>query len=154
MTGVEAISTLFGIGRARKAPGTIASLASLPFAAIILWLGGPFILLLGGFAAFALGCWSCGVYARESGKDDPSECVIDELSGQWIACAFVPVSFLLPGFVLAFLLFRLFDIWKPWPVSWAEKLPGGIGIMADDVIAGALAGLGVVVVFAAFQGLA
>ena len=139
MTPVAAISTLFGIGYAPKAPGTVASLAALPFAALILILAGQFTLLAAGFAAFALGCWSCGVYARDNGKDDPSECVIDELAGQWIACSFAPLSPL--SFILAFLLFRLFDIWKPWPVSWGEKLPGGIGIMADDVIAGAFAGL-------------
>ncbi len=115
MTRAESISTLFGIGRAAKAPGTVASLAALPFAAFISIGAGPFVLLLGGLAAFALGSWSCGVYARESGKDDPSECVIDELAGQWIACAFVPFS--LVSFILAFALFRLFDIWKPWAVS-------------------------------------
>jgi phosphatidylglycerophosphatase A len=135
----EALSTLFGIGRISKAPGTVASAAALPFAALISLSLGPFILLLYGFAAFALGCWSCNVYARDTGKDDPSECVIDELAGQWIACAFVPFSII--SFLVAFALFRLFDIWKPWPVSWGEKFPGGIGIMADDVIAGAIAGL-------------
>jgi phosphatidylglycerophosphatase A len=76
--------------------------------------------------------------------------VIDELAGQWLACAFavLPLAGLpaapitLPGFFLAFALFRLFDIWKPWPVSWADqKLPGGLGVMADDMIAGLMAGL-------------
>ena len=78
-------------------------------------------------------------YARECGSGDPSECVIDEVAGQWIACAFAPLS--LWGFVLAFVLFRYFDIRKPWPISRLEKLNGGLGIMADDVAAGAIAGL-------------
>ncbi|HEX4272370.1 MAG TPA: phosphatidylglycerophosphatase A, partial [Rhizomicrobium sp.] len=87
----------------------------------------------------------------ETGRDDPSECVIDELAGQWLACAFclltfgglIPVSHIsLPVFLLAFLLFRLFDIWKPWPVSWADqKLKGGLGVMTDDMIAGLMAGV-------------
>ena len=139
MTKAAAISTLFGLGRVSKAPGTVASLAALPFAALISLGLGPFFLLFAGLAVFALGSWSCGVYARETGNGDPSECVIDEVSGQWIACAFAPFS--LVSFILAFALFRLFDIWKPWPISWGEKFPGGFGIMADDVIAGAIAGL-------------
>ena len=77
--------------------------------------------------------------------------VIDELAGQWLACAFAILPFggwlaadtiSLPAFALAFLLFRLFDIWKPWPVSWADSnLKGGIGVMTDDMIAGLMAGI-------------
>jgi phosphatidylglycerophosphatase A len=68
--------------------------------------------------------------------------VIDELAGQWIACAFVCFGRLsIPAFLAAFLLFRLFDIWKPWPVSWAERrFAGGLGVMLDDVLAGLIAG--------------
>ena len=77
--------------------------------------------------------------------------MIDELAGQWLAFSFavLPLGSLLPTapvtlptVFLAFALFRLFDIWKPWPVSWADqKLPGGLGVMADDMIAGLMAGL-------------
>jgi phosphatidylglycerophosphatase A len=91
---------------------------------------------------------------RQTGRhDDPSECVIDELAGQWLACAFAGLSFSglvpvaaspLPSFILAFVLFRLFDIWKPWPVSWAETFSGGVGVMLDDMVAGLMAGVLVV----------
>jgi phosphatidylglycerophosphatase A len=71
-------------------------------------------------------------------KTDPKECVIDELAGQWIACAFAPLSPV--AYLLAFILFRAFDITKIWPVSRAERLHGGLGIMADDVVAALMAG--------------
>jgi len=96
------------------------------------------MLLVAGLAANAIGAWACEVYAREKGASDPSECVIDELAGMWIACAFAPLSIL--AFVLAFILFRIFDIAKPWPISRMEHLPGGLGIMADDFIAAMFAG--------------
>ncbi len=135
----EAISTLCGLGRARYAPGTIASLAALLPAALLFRLIGPIGLFAAGLAAFWIGVRTCDRYAQQSGKHDPSECVIDELAGQWIACALAPFS--LAGFAVAFVLFRLFDVFKPWPVSRGEKFPGGLGIMADDMIAGLLAGM-------------
>jgi phosphatidylglycerophosphatase A len=146
MKAYEAIATLGGLGRVRVAPGTVASLAALVPAFLIAWLGGRFALLAAGLLANAVGAWACEHYARETGRDDPSECVVDELAGQWIACAFVPLSphsiapLSLEGFALAFLLFRAFDITKPWPISRLEHLPGGFGIMADDLAAGLLAG--------------
>jgi phosphatidylglycerophosphatase A len=87
----------------------------------------------------ALGGWAAEHYVREHGVSDPSECVIDEVAGQFIACAFAPRTLL--GFTLAFLLFRVMDILKPWPIYLAERLPGGLGIVADDIIAGVFAGL-------------
>jgi len=133
-----AMATLFGIGRA-PAPGTVASLAALPFAFGIHYVGGGWLLFASAIGATALGIWACEIYARETGIKDPSECVIDELAGQWFACAFAPLS--LYGFALAFLLFRIFDIAKPWPISAAERQPGGLGIVLDDVIAGLFAGV-------------
>ena len=81
---------------------------------------------------------------RTTDETDPSECVIDEVAGQFLACALAPLS--LYGFILAFALFRLFDISKLWPISEAERLRGGLGIVADDMVAGLLAGLIVAVV--------
>jgi len=130
----SAISTVFGVGYARFAPGTVASLVALPFAWLILWKLGPATLAVAAMCAYALGIWTTGVHASRVGKEDPSECVIDEVAGQWLACAAAPVS--LSGFALAFVLFRVFDISKLWPVSLGERLPGGWGIMTDDVIAG------------------
>jgi phosphatidylglycerophosphatase A len=132
-----ALSTVFGVGYARLAPGTLASAVALPFAWLMLWKLGALALLAASIIAYLVGIWSTGVYAAASGRHDPSECVIDEVAGQWLACAAAPLSPI--GFALAFVLFRLFDITKVWPVSAGEKLPGGWGIMTDDMIAGALA---------------
>jgi phosphatidylglycerophosphatase A len=132
------IATLWGLGRARYAPGTVASVAALPLAWAIALLGGRVSLLVAAIAALAIGAWASEIYARETNNSDPSECVIDELAGQWIACAFAPLSLL--AYALAFFLFRVFDITKPWPIRRIERLHGGIGIMFDDVAAALLAG--------------
>jgi phosphatidylglycerophosphatase A len=110
MNAATLLSTFFGVGRAPFAPGTAASLAALPLAWIIQRYAGPYMLALAALLAFAVGIWSTGVYARATGKSDPSECVIDEVAGQWLACAFSPLS--LPGYAIAFALFRLFDMTK------------------------------------------
>ena len=138
MNPSRAIATLFGIGYARHAPGTIASAVAMPLAWLIGWNGGRFAILACGLLALAIGAWATELYATRTGSTDPKECVIDELAGQWIACAFAPMSLL--AYVAAFALFRLFDIWKPWPIRHAERLHGGIGIMADDVVAALMAG--------------
>jgi phosphatidylglycerophosphatase A len=130
---------LLGIGYARYAPGTVASAVALPIAYVIAHAGNRFVLLLGAIVALAVGAWASEIYAAETKIFDPSECVVDELAGQWIACAFAPVSLL--GFALAFVLFRLFDIWKPWPIRYTERWHGGLGIMADDVVAAVMAGI-------------
>jgi phosphatidylglycerophosphatase A len=135
----KALSTLFGVGYLPFAPGTLGSLAALPLAWGLMWIGGVWALGTGVVLATVIGIWACDVYVRESGKTDPSECVIDEMAGQWIACMAAPLS--LPGFALAFVAFRLFDIWKPWPVSAAEDAHGGLGVMADDLVAGLFAAI-------------
>jgi phosphatidylglycerophosphatase A len=139
MNAAALLSTFFGVGRSPVAPGTAASIVALPLAWLIQRYCGPYILAAAALVAFGIGVWSTGLYARTTGKDDPSECVIDEVAGQWLACAFAPLS--LPGYGIAFALFRLFDITKLWPVSWGEKQSGGMGIMLDDMIAGAMAGI-------------
>lgn len=131
-------ATLFGLGRARYAPGTMASLVSLPLAALIHYYAGPFALMIAAVFVSAVGAWACDLYMKRVGKADPSECVIDEMAGQFLACAFAPFS--LVGYALAFALFRLFDITKLWPVSLAERVPGGTGVMLDDIVAGLMAG--------------
>jgi phosphatidylglycerophosphatase A len=133
------IATLGGAGYARYAPGTVGSIIALPFAWLIAWSGGRFALLLAAIVALAVGAWASELYTAGVKTFDPKECIVDELAGQWIACAFAPVS--LAGYALAFVLFRLFDIWKPWPVRDVERLHGGLGIMADDVVAALMAGL-------------
>ena len=128
------VATVLGVGRMPTAPGTAASIVALPFAWIIATFAGRFALTFGAIVVLGVGAWACEIYARESGKSDPSECVIDEVAGQWIICAFAPLSIL--AYFVAFILFRIFDIVKPWPISLVERrVPGGLGIMADDVVA-------------------
>ncbi|MEO8301033.1 MAG: phosphatidylglycerophosphatase A [Rhizomicrobium sp.] len=150
------IASVFGIGYFPIASGTVMSAAAIPPAILIGLYGGGMALLVSSALAFVIGILACDGHLRATGREDPSECVIDELAGQWLACAFALFTFnglipagplSLPAFALAFVLFRLFDIWKPWPVSWADqKLPGGLGVMADDMIAGLMAGILVAIV--------
>ena len=125
------VSTCFGLGFVSRMPGTVASFAAVIFALLI--PVNPVIIML----TAGLGIFSSGVYARITGKEDPGEIVIDEVVGMWIALYGQG-----PGlFVPAFGLFRILDIVKPFPVRNLERLPGGIGIMADDIAAGILANL-------------
>jgi phosphatidylglycerophosphatase A len=146
------VASVFGIGYFEFAPGTIMSAIAVPLAILIALRGGGAMGILGAtLIALIIGILACADHVRETKRDDPPECVIDELAGQWLACAFCLLSFggllpttriSLPLFLLAFLLFRLFDIWKPWPVSWADQnIKGGLGVMTDDMIAGLMAGV-------------
>jgi phosphatidylglycerophosphatase A len=145
------VASVFGIGYFEFAPGTIMSAVAVPLALLITVLAGAMSVVGAGLIVFTIGVYACADHMRQTGRhDDPSECVIDELAGQWLACAFAALSFgglipdthiSLPAFALSFLLFRLFDIWKPWPVSAAEKLHGGVGVMLDDMVAGLMAGV-------------
>jgi phosphatidylglycerophosphatase A len=140
------LATCFGLGRFPVAPGTFTS-AVATLGAIPLVLLGWKALVLGICAATVLGVPACGSYARSTKIYDPSDCVLDEVAGQWLAL--LPAAIAMRGdrwpvYVLAFFAFRLFDIWKPWPVSRVENLPGGTGIVADDIFAGAYAALIVV----------
>lgn len=138
MSIARLIWTWFGFGLLPKAPGTWGSLAALPFAWFIYSYGGYQILLLATAGIFVVGVWMSGIAAAESGAEDPAEVVIDEVAGQWLTLVVVPPDFLL--YAAGFVLFRVFDIWKPWPVSWADRnLKGGLGIMADDILAGVYA---------------
>jgi phosphatidylglycerophosphatase A len=143
----RAIATLGGIGYVRYAPGTAGSVAALPFAWLIAQGRGQFALLLAAVLALAIGAWASELYTAETKNADPCECVIDELAGQWIACAFAPVT--LAGYALAFVLFRLFDIWKPWPIRAVQRWHGGFGVMADDVLAALITG-GILVMLSHF----
>jgi phosphatidylglycerophosphatase A len=131
------IASVFGIGYFPFASGTVMSAVAIPPAILIGLQGGGLALLVASILAFAIGVLACDRHVRATGREDPCECVIDELAGQWLACAFALFSFnglipeaqlSLPAFALtfglAFVLFRLFDIWKPWPVSWADTWPG------------------------------
>ena len=137
------LATFFGIGFIRFAPGTWASLAALPPGLALLWLGGVPLLIAGIIAISIAGVWAGERYATALGLKDPSLVVIDEVAGQWLAllpCVALGWS----EIVLAFILFRATDILKPWPASWADRnIPGGLGIMSDDWVAGLYAAIGV-----------
>ncbi|HTQ13982.1 MAG TPA: phosphatidylglycerophosphatase A [Rhizomicrobium sp.] len=134
------IATVFGIGFTRVAPGTVASIAALPIAWLVVALAGRWWLLVLAVLVAALGAWACELYSRAKMDPDPSECVVDEVAGQLLVCAFCPAPPAIVPYLIAFVLFRAFDITKLWPVSEAEKrIPGGLGIMADDIVAAAMA---------------
>lgn len=155
------IGTVMGVGYMRPAPGTWGSLAALAMAWAIHLIGGFPLLAVAVVAAFFKGLWATRVMTRGSDDHDPSEIVIDEVAGQWIAL--LPLSYaawnhglditaLWPGWVAAFLLFRLFDITKPGPVGWADRRDDPLGVMLDDVIAGVFAGVGVVLLAGLWHG--
>lgn len=131
------IATGLGSGLIRPAPGSWGTLAALPFGIGLLLLGGPWLLLLSIAALIPIAFWSVRRYQALSptAPDDPSEIVIDEALGMWIALLIAPVSPL--SVLYAFVLFRFFDILKPWPVSYFDqKWKGPAGIIADDIMAG------------------
>ena len=130
------LATLGPVGRFRPAPGSWGSVAALLIAAALVQLGG-WALELAALIVCVLGVRAADIYDREMGSKDASDIVIDEVAGQWIALLVVPLDW--RWWVAAFVAFRLFDILKPGPVRLAERLPGGYGVMADDIVAGALA---------------
>lgn len=142
------IATWFGSGLLPKFPGTWGSLAALPFAALIVWFGGPWLLAAAALAAFVVGLWASELYTRASGEKDPGAVVIDEVAGLWLAlipaallpAAAVPAMLDWRLFAIGFAAFRFFDITKVWPANLADrKLKGCWGIMTDDIIAGCYA---------------
>ncbi|KAF0677483.1 phosphatidylglycerophosphatase A family protein [Profundibacterium mesophilum] len=146
------IASFFYIGLLRPAPGTWGSLAALPAAWALHLLAGPWGLAFGIGVVFAAGYWATAVQTRGAVEEDPGWIVIDEVAGQWVAL--LPLSFgaaangvaitaLWPGWIAAFFLFRLFDIWKPLLVGWADRRGDALGVMLDDIFAGMLAALGV-----------
>jgi phosphatidylglycerophosphatase A len=131
------LATGFGAGFVPKAPGTVGSLLGLPLVWCIQQLPH-----WGQYAApaicFAIGVPICGIAARRMGLKDPGAIVFDEISAFSIVFLLVPINLVTAA--IGFILFRLFDIWKPWPANRLEKLPGGLGIMADDFAAAVYAG--------------
>ncbi|WP_138464932.1 phosphatidylglycerophosphatase A [Poseidonocella sp. HB161398] len=152
------IATFGGVGLLRPAPGTWGSAIAIPLGYVLHGLGGFTLLSLATIAVFAVGIWACQAERAATGRKDASEIVIDEVAGQWVAmwplslglshAGVDPWLFPWPGWVGAFVLFRLFDIWKPGPVGWADRKDAAAWVMVDDVIAGLMAA--VTVAFAAF----
>ena len=129
----------FGAGLLRPAPGTWGSVAAVPLVWGLLATGGVSTVVIFTLLVSLVGWWASEGCLKRYGGEDPSWVVIDEVAGQAIAMLAVDPHSLWQG-IAALVLFRLFDITKPGPVGWADqRLAGGLGIMADDWIAGALA---------------
>ena len=159
--------TTFGVGYMPLAPGTwgsivgvaiflgidrgVESLRSWPYLSFLTGHDGPasFAAVCLGLTIFSLlALWASGRSIHLLGSSDPSEAVVDEVLGQLITLTFIPFGVDWPFLLVGFLLFRLFDIWKPYPIDDLQALPGGIGVCADDVLAGVYAGVCLSVVYA------
>lgn len=131
------LATWFGCGLSPIMSGTAGSLGALPFAFYIHYFYGGGALFFASIAIFIIGVWASNQYlAKMQSSEDPGEIVIDEVAGQWLI-----LSVMFPtweSYLVGFILFRAFDIVKPWPVCLADrKIKGGFGVMFDDMVAGA-----------------
>ncbi len=137
-----ALATWFGCGYFPWGPGTVGSLAALLIAiALHAYFGmGRLMLLILTLLLLLPAIWASTRTARLIGKKDPGSVVVDEVLGEWVTLLGATVLNW-KSFLAAFLLFRVFDIWKPWPVRKLEELPEGAGIVADDLAAGLYAAL-------------
>ncbi len=153
------IATFFYIGLLPKAPGTWGSLAALPFAIMLHNWGGFTALFSATVIVFFVGWWATIQETAGQEDHDPGEIVIDEVAGQWITL--LPASYLFtrhdlpliwPALIAGFIFFRLFDILKPWPISWADKKSTAFGVMLDDILAGIFAAIAVVLLAGIYHG--
>ena len=155
-TAARLLATVGGLGDRFPAPGTtVGSLAAAALFAALVLLGrlpARPVAAAGLAALVPLAVWACGAEAARRGIPDPGPVVLDEVAGQWLALSLLAIAgsrALRPHhLVVSFLLFRFFDILKPWPIRRLERLPGGWGIVADDLGAGLAAGLVQLVVLA------
>jgi phosphatidylglycerophosphatase A len=134
------IASGFSLGYFKKAPGTWTSAYTAAVSYLILYYLGYEVLILASFICAMIGLFAVDLCLKEETDKDPSWITIDEVVGQslGLCCLFSANIFYL---ILGFVLFRLFDIFKPWPISWAEKAKGALGVMLDDVIAGIFTGI-------------
>lgn len=133
---VAGIATFFGAGLSPQSPGTVGTLATVPLAYLLLRYGSA-ALFTATVVVSVLGTWAAGRYCAATGKHDNQRIVIDEVAGYLLTlCAALPLKI---NLLLAFGLFRLLDIWKPWPIRVVDRrVHGGFGVMADDLLAGAI----------------
>ncbi|WP_372841669.1 phosphatidylglycerophosphatase A [Phaeovulum sp.] len=158
------ITTFAYVGLLRPAPGTWGSAAAVALAIAIDYALGFWVLVAATAGVTALGFWACGRELADRPGEDPGEIVIDEVAGQWLALLFPAAAFwnmgmhdwawrAYPGWVAAFLFFRLFDIWKPWVIGRADRRGDAAGVMLDDLWAGLFAGVATVIAAGVSHGL-
>jgi phosphatidylglycerophosphatase A len=157
------IATFFGAGYLRPASGTLASAIAVALGVAAYQLGLAWLVPVGAVLATLAGFWAVPRYLAVTGGADPSEVVIDEVAGQWLALSFTVLPLwwhgvadlafgAWPGWVVPFLLFRLFDIWKPWFIGRADRRGDAAGVMLDDLWAGLFAGVCSVVLAGLWHG--
>ena len=127
------VATCGYLGYVPVAPGTFGSAAGLLVFAVIRWSGSTALELAVIVLVLAVGVWSASVAEKHFGGVDPAPVILDEVAGMLITLALIPVN--VPGAIVGFLVFRFFDVVKPWPANRLEALHGGLGIMADDAMA-------------------
>jgi len=133
------LAVFFGVGRLPKGPGTWGTVAALPLV-FLLQQAGPFIYMVAVLLLVPLAIWAAEVYEQDIGGHDHPEIVIDEVVGFLIAMTWLPMTW--KAYLAGFLLFRVLDIFKPFPIGYLDrKLQGGLGVVADDVAAGIIASL-------------
>lgn len=131
------LATWFGSGYAPFAPGTFGSLFALPIGWAFANESGVIGLGIATIVVSLIGIWAANAYMAQAGEHDPGPVVIDEVAGQWLTMLPMAAVMTWQGLLVAFILFRVFDIWKPWPISWVDKnIEGGLGVMVDDILAG------------------
>jgi phosphatidylglycerophosphatase A len=158
--------TTVGVGYIPGAPGTYGSLLAVAFYAALSNLFGSYrytpsaappefvvaaihaVILIAFLLFILLGIWAAGRSVELLGNTDPPQAVVDEVIGQLIVFLFIPFTRSWVLIAAGFLLFRLFDIWKPYPIDYLQSLPSGIGVCADDILAGIYAGVVLSVIFA------
>jgi phosphatidylglycerophosphatase A len=158
--------TTFGVGYLPIAPGTWGSMVAVGFYALLASSLSGFaysgseasfnatvaiihaVILVAFLLFILLGIWAAGRSIEMLGNTDPSEAVVDEVMGQLVVFLFIPFTSSWHLILAGFLLFRLFDIWKPYPIDYLQSLPGGIGICADDMLAGVYAGVCLTILYA------
>lgn len=127
------LGTWFGCGLSPKAPGTVGTLGALPLYFALIGQGRVAV-AIAAVVLFVIGTWAAGIVARESDCEDPQRVVIDEVVGVLMPLAVAPRTAV--GVIASVVLFRVFDIAKPWPLRSLERAHGGLGVMLDDVGAG------------------
>jgi phosphatidylglycerophosphatase A len=157
------VATFFGAGFLKPASGTWASAITVALAVAAYQAGFALAVPVGFVVATLAGFWAVPLYLRATGGEDPSEVVIDEVAGQLLALSFTVIPLwrndipdlvfaAWPAWVAPFLLFRLFDIWKPWLVGRADRMGGARGVMLDDLWAGLFAGIASVALAGLYHG--